>query len=163
MVTVNQAAKTSLAQYIYSEGATFGGKPMSLSDRDKIVQEDSFSRVFLPTNYDGTPNLELLGQFKDAQQEVEKHPDWNPQQINDFYHERGLGYVQVDEQGKIKTTANIKPYMIGYGYTTDQAAATSDNKHIEKVPSSLEKDVDSALTKVYKEAKVDKPTTLGTW
>lgn len=163
MITVNQAAKTSLAQYIYAEGATFGGKPMSLSDKDKIVQEDSFSRVFLPTNYDGTPNLELLGQFKDAQEEVEKHPDWAPQQINDFYQERGLGYVQVDENGHIRTTANIKPYMVGYGYTTSQAAAASDNKHVERVPSRLEKDVDSALTKVYKEAKVDKPTTLGTW
>ncbi len=75
MITLNQAAKTSLAQYLYTDGATFGGKPLSLADRDKVVQEDSFSRIYLPTNSDGSPNLEQLKQFKDAQNEVENHPD----------------------------------------------------------------------------------------
>lgn len=163
MITLNQAAKTDIAQYIYADAATFGGKTLSLADRDKIVQEDSFARVWLPTNVDGTPNLSLLKQYTEAQNEVEKHPDWSPEQINEFYSERGLGYIKVDEQGNVQTTANMRPFMVGYGYTTSQAAATSDNKNIEKVSSKLEKQVDSALEKVYKAAGVSKPTTMGTF
>ncbi len=60
-------------------------------------------------------------------------------------------------------TGNIKPFMVGYGYTTSQAAVIDNNSNIEKVPSKLESDVDKALTKVYEEAKVEKPTRLGTW
>ena len=164
MATINQAAQTSMSQYLQTNDVTFGGKPLSLGDRDKIVQEGDFNRIYLPVNPDGTPNLNMLEQLKEAQSEVAKHPDWNPQQINEFYQERGLGELQVDDKGNIQSSSNLKPFMVGWGYTTDEADATANNPFIEEIPSGMEKQVDTALTKVYKAAGVSKPTSMfGTW
>lgn len=160
LITLNQASKTNVAQYVNTDGVTFGGKALSLVDKDQVIQEDNFSRVMMPTNNDGTPNYTLLGKFQDAQTEAEKHPEWTAEDLNKFYIDRGLGYIRVDASKNIEMNANMRPFMVGYGYTTDKAAVTSGNEHIQKVPEKAEKEIEKSLLAVYKAAKVDAPTSM---
>lgn len=156
--TFSQLASTNFSQYLDIAKATFGGNPIGLSDKDKIVTEGELYRMYIPTNNDGTPNLNLLKKLQDAQIEVEKHPEWTPEKINNFYIDRGLNYVQVDENKQFITQANLKPYAVTWGYTTDQANVTSDNNNIQKLSSEEENQIDKALSPIYKQAKVNVPT-----
>lgn len=158
MGTMTQLAKTNISQYLNMNKATFGGKRISLNDMDKIVSEGTLHRVFIPTNGDGTPNFTLLKDFQNAEKEANAHPEWSPEQVNDFYYNRGLGYVTVDADKNINITGNIKPYAITYGYTTGKADVTSNNDNAVELSGDEKNDVNKALTNVYKAAKVTPPT-----
>ena len=165
MITLNQFGKLPMSQLVDTGKGTFGGKTIDISDRDKIVYDgQQAARAYLPTNMDGTPNLTLLKQFREAQSVVEQNPDWDKDTINEFFKERGLGFVKVDDNRELITGANLKPFLIFHGYTTDEASATSDNKNIEKLSSGAEDEISGTLQNIYKAAGVSTPTgMLGTW
>lgn len=163
-VTLSEFSKTSMAQFVDMNKATFGGKKLDISDSDKIVYDGGqASRAYFPTNADGTPNYDIMKQFKEAENVVKQHPDWDSETINEFYHDRGLDYIQVDENRKYLTNFNFKPFLIFYGYTTDEAGAAKNNKNIEELTN--EDEVNSMLGSIYTNAKVKSPTgwTGGGW
>lgn len=169
--TLSEFGKTSMSQYTDITNATFGGKKLDVSDSDKIVYDGGqAARAYMPTNYDGTPNYKIMKQFKEAENVVAQNPDWDSETINEYYHDRGLDYIKVDENKKYLTNLNFKPFLIFYGYTTDEAGVIKDsesdtgkNKNIEKLNN--EDEINSMLGGIYKTAKVASPTgwTGGGW
>ena len=158
-VTLNQFNSTTTAKYLDVSKATIGGKKIKPWDADKIVSDgETGARAYLPTNPDGTPNFTLLKQFQEAESIVKEHPEWDDRTVNDFYKERGLGFIQVDEKKQILPNVWMKPYLVFYGYTTDQAESIADNKNVEKLTSSEENNVDSMLKPIFKAAGVSVPT-----
>lgn len=131
---------------------TFGGKVVGINDKDKIVVDNSdANKVYLPTNDDGTPNLNYLEKVTAAQKEIENIPNITPYQAAQIYTNHGLS---VNQNGDLETI-NLKPFIIITAYTTDQSGVTDNNPFIEELEGDWNPwtgDEESAIENVTKEA-----------
>jgi len=154
--TLNEFLKTGNAPLLETNNIYFGNNKVSGSDLDKIVYDGRESaRVYMPTNNDGSPNYEVLKQFKAAELEVNKHPDWSSVQINDFYQKRGLPYVRVDEKRSIIPSQNMRPFMIFYGFGAEGAESVESNGSIRLLEGGEKEEAKTISEKVWEDLKLD--------
>ena len=137
----------------------FGDKKVDASDLQKIVYDNGeAARVYMPTTADGAPNYAELQRIQSLEQEVSKHPEWSAQVINDFYHERGLTYINVDGNKQYVENDRFKPFLVMSGYTTDESGAAKGNAKVKALNGTEEDAVKDQLEKVWKDNKLDSPT-----
>lgn len=125
---------------------------------DKIVYDQgAASRALMPANFDGTPNYNLLRQFDEAQEEVKQHPEWNPQEINQFYASRALPFVKVDNGGNIIPGRYLKPFLVFHAWATDQVGATDNNNNIHELNRGERKKVQKMLEPFFEKNGIKNP------
>ena len=129
-ITLGQFANTQMALGVDMSKGTFGGKPITINDENKIVYDNSMAaRMYVPVT-DGKPNFELLKRFKQLEEAVKtNHPNYTPEQVNRYYYDHGFGYVKVDVNKNIITTPEMKPFLVFHAYTTDEADVVSNNRN----------------------------------
>lgn len=161
MVTLGQFNDTSTAQMLDTGNITFGGKKVSPWDMDKIVYDKGLSaRALMPVNADGTPNYTLLEQFQEAQAVIKANPNWNKEKINDFYADRAMPFVQVDDSKSIIPSQYVKPFLVFHAWTTDQTEATNKNDNIQELESGEESKVKDMLEPFFEQSNLPVPTNF---
>lgn len=164
MATIGQFNNTQTAMMLDTSKVSFGGKRVLPWDMNKIVYDGKLGAVaYMPVKSDGTPNFQLLSDFQDAQAEVESHPDWTPEQINEYYADRGID-AYVNGNKTLVPTQALRRFFIGYGWTTDKSESVENNPNVKKLTSSEENEVNDLLKPFFAASKLPMPTgMLGTY
>lgn len=164
MTTLKNVINTEQGMLLDIDKATFGDKGIGTRGWNNIIYDGgTAAKVFMPANSDGTVNYNALKQFNEVQAEVAKHKDWTPAIINDYYSSHGFGYVQVGKDFVVKENNNVKPFLIMYGYTAQNADEVDGNSEI-KILDDKEKDSKTEeLNAVWKANKVKAPSDWTDW
>lgn len=144
----------------------FGDKKIGLTDLNNIIYDGGDAeRVYLPVKSDGTPNYRLLKEFNDIKIDADQLKNkYTPQQIMDFYEERGFKVVLDDKYNIISSEAsNVKPFMVMYGYTGQESPSTKNNGEIKLLNSEDKNEVIGGLESVYKANKIEAPFDWTDW
>ena len=83
-----------------------------------------------------------------------------PEQLTAFFADKGLSYVQFDQNFEIKPNNNFKPFLLLYGYADEKSSATKGNKTIKELEGGESSEVEDVLLNVWKKDKVEAPTGL---
>lgn len=156
--TITQIMESPNGAVLAGNKVFFGENEVGLTDMNNIVYDGTdAARVYMPTK-NGAPNYNRLQEFEEVKQEADSHKgDWSVERTVDFYREHGFN-VDIDNNYKITDKGEVKPFLIAYGYTTDETQAVKGNEKI-KALSGDEKDlVYDGLMDFYKKNKIDVPT-----
>lgn len=124
---------------------TFGGKVVNMSDFEKIAaSNEDAHKVYLPVK-DGVPDLNYLEKVENANKEIATFENITPYEASTIYNNYGL---KVNQFGELET-ANLKPFVIFTGYTTDEATVTDNNSFIKELSSNEESTLEEALKPAF--------------
>ena len=155
MGTLRSVLDQDVGNLLNTSKIFYGDKQLSEGGLDEVIYNPNAmsARVMMPTTSDGKPDYHKLEQFTKIQNEVTKRGLSNPQQIQELYASYGYN-VQIDNNGNVMTSQNVKPFLVMYGYTTDEAKASQANGKIKEVERENKESIMGILSKAYKDAKV---------
>ena len=147
---------------VRTDQAFFGDKKINISDLSNIAYDgNEAARVYMPVASNGAPDYSRLEQIKRLEKEAFSHSDWGPEEINDFFANSGLDYVQVNQNKEYVVNDRFKPFLVMSGYTAEGSPATNENSKIKALDSDEKDSVKDALSAMWAKEKVDAPT--GGW
>lgn len=159
MATLGKVLGTEQGALVHTDGAFFGDKHISQDDMNKIIYDgQDAARVYMPTTASGAPDYTRLDDIKQLEHEAFSHHDWDKNKINEFFAQRGYGYVQVNDQKEYVMNNRYKPFLLMYGLTTDGAQASQDNSRIHALSGGEEAGVKNSLLETWKKEKISAPT-----
>lgn len=121
--------------------AQFGKRDISTVDFSKIVSDgENAARVYFPV-YEGNGKINhtRLEEFKKAEEEIFKRYKL-PQdvgKINAEFEKRGFNAI-VQEDGTYADNGAVKPFLVFYGYTAEEAPFVEDNSMAEALQGEEE-------------------------
>lgn len=161
--TLNVVNTTPLAAVTDTSNITFGGKKVKSWDMNKIVYDGTpAARTFLPINSDGTPNLTLLGKFEEVNKDLKNHPELDTtEEINKFYFDHGVPFAQVKGDRTFVTNDVMKPFMVMYGWSTDEVEAVKDNPNVVELTGEEGNKVNKVWNSLIKANKLTDKVPTG--
>lgn len=146
--------------------AQFGNRDISTVDFSKIIYDgDNAARAYFPVYEDGKINYTRLEEFKKTEEEIAKKYKF-PQDIgliNAEFEKKGFNVI-VQEDGTYADTGTVKPFLVFYGYTAEEAPFVSDNSMVEALQGEEENKARELTDKVWKEEKLENvPTGWFDW
>jgi hypothetical protein len=138
LTTLNDVFRTEESRLLDVKNATFGDQKITLNDAREIIYDGGLvARVFLPVKSNGEADLSKMKQIKQLEAELLADPTLSAEAVNERFADLGLSQVKVKEGANGKkeyiVTKNFKPFLVAYGYATDETAAAQDNSKIKEL------------------------------
>lgn len=141
----------------------FGDKQTTVADRQNIIIDPSSgsARVYFPINASGEPDYGLMKTIEALRKSAPQN--LTPEQLNQYFADNGMSYVQFDQNFEFKPNANFKPFLLLYGYADEKSSATKGNSIIKELEGDETGEVEDVLLGIWKKDKIDAPTGLFNW
>lgn len=173
MTTVkNILLNANYNQIVQSNNVYFGNKKVESSNLNNLIYNgEDAAKVYMPVGIGGAPDFEALSKFKDIYAVFEANKDkWDNTTAKNYFKKNGynLEFEDKFEDGKriksIKENANVKPFLVMYGYTNDATGLTKNNPWITEF-NSADKEIIPELESVWTvgEGKKSKNLTPDAW
>lgn len=138
MNTVETILNSGYNQFLKGDDIFFGNKKVGIGGARHIVYDGrDAAKVYMPVNKaTGGPDYESLAQFKELNEVFEANKDhWTAKFAERYFLENGGFKVKIEEtveNGKkvkaIKSGDDVKPFLVMYGYTTDDTDLVGNNE-----------------------------------
>jgi hypothetical protein len=144
------------ASFLETNNIYFGNKKVDMENTDNIIYDESdMAKVYMPVR-DGKPDFDAFKEFKDIYSVYESNKNnWTAKQAEEYFSDNGYK-IQIDEKienGKIikviKENAQIKPFLVLYGYTNDATGFTDDNPFATKLTNEEEQAILPKLKSIW--------------
>lgn len=146
-------------QVVDTNAVYFGNKKATPDDLQKMVYNNTeAARVYMPVDSDGAPDYAGLQQIQALEKEVNKHPEWSAQRINDFWKDHGKEYIKVNDNKVYIENSRFKPFLLATAYTTDEAAVSKGNSKIRALSGEEEDEMKETMDATWKKNNISAPT-----
>lgn len=157
ITTLGNVLKSGYNQIVKSDKIFFGNKQVDPTSLNSVIYNgEEAAKVYIPTDGEGKPDYESFQEFKELYTVYEANKDkWSAKEAENFFYKNGykLEIEEVYEGGKrekiIKEGANVKPFLLMYGYTNDATGLTEDNDLLTKLTDEEETNIVPVLNTVW--------------
>lgn len=133
--------------------ASFGNQPIGTENMNNLVYDgQNAAKVYMPVSADGQPDYEGFQVFKEIYSEYEQNKSvWSKGEAEKFFRDNGyrLTIDEVAGEKVIRDNAQVKPFLVMYGYTNDATGLTENNPWIKKLTSKEEDNILPILDQIW--------------
>lgn len=130
-------------QIVQGNNVYFGNKKVESANLNNLIYNgEDAAKVYMPVGIGGSPDFEALAKFKDIYAVFEANKEtWDNARAKKHFKDNGynLEFEDKIEGGKrvksIVDNANVKPFLVMYGYTNDATGLTKNNPWITEFNS----------------------------
>lgn len=164
MSTLRTILNTEVGTLVDTSKAFYGDQKVDPNDLQNIIYNgNDAARVYMPVSANGAPDYNKLKEIKTLEEQIVLDPNLTSEQINKIFAERGLSFVQVDNNKQYIMNNRFKPFLVMYGYTGEDALSTHNNSKIKALSSTEEDGVVDTLKTVWTNEKVENPPIGWDW